>query len=383
VTHLSAPPNDRQKAEFMRKCFIHIGTHRTGTTSIQATLSGRASDLAQHGFLYPKAGIPKVGIPPEKSGHHNIAWELSADHRFRSEDGTIDDLLKEIDESEQDIIISSEDFECAAWRPARFQILTNGLKRRALEVAVVAYLRNQADYAQSLYLTLLQFGYDGTFVDFISSLLDHRAIRWKDWVFGFCYRDLLGQFPPETRIIARSYDQAGSVVADFLKLLGLTPSDFNICSELHANQQPPIGAAFSTFYRNRTGRTLDRPGSWVMPMMARVFDGANMEDQTKERLIASYHQSNCDVESRYGISGLVDITSKESGSVAESTSPAESNIHPCLEDIFSVAMTRLIDEADQAPAEQQSAFLPEINKAALATAYRRGSTQTEANRSRS
>src|SRR5215475_6519782 len=125
----------------MRKCFVHIGTHKTGTTSIQATFGGSPVELAKGGLLYPKSGIP-----PGHFGHHNIAWELSDDSRFDHSFGTICDLLTEIRATDQNIIISSEDLECAAWNRSRFAGLINQLKECGLEVLIVIYLRNQVEY---------------------------------------------------------------------------------------------------------------------------------------------------------------------------------------------------------------------------------------------
>src|SRR3954449_4869255 len=88
----------------MRRCFLHIGTPKTGTSSLQAILSTHQDELRQHGFLYPRAGRVPMGA------HHNISMELSGARRFRSEFGTIEDLLSEIDGTRNDIVLSSEGF---------------------------------------------------------------------------------------------------------------------------------------------------------------------------------------------------------------------------------------------------------------------------------
>jgi hypothetical protein len=55
----------------------------------------------------------KNGIHSPFAGHHNIAWELCGDRRFRPDLGTIDDFFSEIDKSDRNVILSSEDFESA------------------------------------------------------------------------------------------------------------------------------------------------------------------------------------------------------------------------------------------------------------------------------
>jgi hypothetical protein len=337
----------------MRKCFVHIGTHKTGTTSIQAMLAGHRPDLARHGFLYPMAGIPD-GL----FGHHNTAWELMGDHRFRPQNGTVADLLDEVDKSELDLVLSSEDFECAAHDRAAFATFIGALRRRALEVTIVIYLRNQVDYARSLYLELLQHQYDATFDEFVSKVLEHRTIRWKQSVFAFCYREFLKQLPAETNIVVRSYDRMHSVIDDFASILGLSTADLNVHSDLCAQRQLPISGAFAAFYQNRTSNALDAGPPWLLPLIARAFDGpeVGMARVTRERLIAAYHESNHFVESRYGLSGLMDMPRTRLDSAGE--------VVPSLEDIFSATTTHLVEVIVEMQAELEGDLLGGRSRAA-------------------
>ena len=92
----------------MRKCFLHIGTHKTGSTSIQRTLTICPDNLERHGFFYPYRGRGADFV-----AHHNIAWEIIGDARYDSRHGTIGALLREIGRSDQNVILSSEDFSIA------------------------------------------------------------------------------------------------------------------------------------------------------------------------------------------------------------------------------------------------------------------------------
>ena len=57
-----------------RRIILHIGTHKTGSTTIQAGLKANRRMLLRYGIDYPQMGV--VG-----QGHHNIAFDL-ADHRW-------------------------------------------------------------------------------------------------------------------------------------------------------------------------------------------------------------------------------------------------------------------------------------------------------------
>src|SRR5215831_15350027 len=91
----------------MRTCHVHIGTHKTGTTSLQLAMSENAPALLRHGYLYAATGRP-AEVP---TGHHNLAWEITADRRFRPAYGTLEDLIREVRHHSGDVILSSEGFE--------------------------------------------------------------------------------------------------------------------------------------------------------------------------------------------------------------------------------------------------------------------------------
>ena len=143
----------------MRKCFLHVGTHKTATTSIQHFLDSHPQELARSGYLYPRVGRPEEA----RAGHHNIAWEISGDRRFRADYGDGEALIREIADTDHNIIISSEDFECSAHHAGKFGKFIVAIQKLGIRMSVIVYLRSQIDYAESLYCTLLQFGFDQPF----------------------------------------------------------------------------------------------------------------------------------------------------------------------------------------------------------------------------
>lgn len=313
----------------MRKCFLHIGTHKTGTTAIQAQLQQQRDLLIQRGFLYPK-----TGIPDRLSGHHNIAWQLSGDRRFRTELGTVDDLLSEIDQTDRDIILSSEDFECAGDNLGSF---INKLEQRR-KVEVIVYFRDQLSYARSLYLELITLGYTSTFGEFLLEIVEHRMIRWREWVFAFDYSLLINQLPPGTSMVVRP--RQASVIADFLSILGLAPSDVQIDREFRINAQEPISAAIAMLYRNRTGRNLRRDCKTALRAVSGAFDGANVDfsPSDRRRLIASLEASNRWMNERYGLPMLTEPT----GDIVNSSPAPDSRLD--LNSVFSTVTLKLIEE---------------------------------------
>jgi hypothetical protein len=86
--------------------YLHIGTHKTGTSSIQNFLLNNQEYLRERGFLYPTAGRPKIF----SDGHHNLFWALSNHKNYDPNVGAWEELISEIDSSQfQKIIVTSEE----------------------------------------------------------------------------------------------------------------------------------------------------------------------------------------------------------------------------------------------------------------------------------
>lgn len=131
----------------MRKLFIHIGTHKTGTTSVQWYLNRHQSILRAYGTYVPRAGCPSES----SSGHHNIAWTLLRDRRASSSHGCIEALLRELERSRLTrAVVSSEEFEFLAARPDDLAQLDARIRRANWQPVYVLFLRSPGAYAISL-----------------------------------------------------------------------------------------------------------------------------------------------------------------------------------------------------------------------------------------
>ena len=63
-----------------RIAVMHIGSHKTGTASLQSMIARNETYFADQGLFYPAVG--QVG-----DGHHNLAWELNGDERYDPRSG--------------------------------------------------------------------------------------------------------------------------------------------------------------------------------------------------------------------------------------------------------------------------------------------------------
>jgi hypothetical protein len=287
----------------VRTCVIHIGLHKTATTSIQQALTARRQVLQDRDFLYVAAG----SSPLAKGAHANLAWEISADPRFGPEYGTVEDLIAEIsDAPEQHILVSSEDFACAVHNGPRFRAFIQRLQSAALQVSIVVYLRDQADYVVSLYLEMLRQGLDQTFTEFLKPILADGRFEWRAWIFPFDYDKFLARLEAlgGVRVIVRPYENSNGAtpVADFLSLLGLNPADLGVDSTLRLNQRPAIAEAAGLFYANRTGTPLDAADRAAIEALFGLLGQRSLPIARESALkIANrFRESNARVAARHG-----------------------------------------------------------------------------------
>lgn len=160
----------------MKEIVFHIGTHKTGTTTVQYSLHQALArgQLAELGLYYPQAG--RIG----RNGHHNLVYEVASQTRFRENLGGWEALLQELQgRSEDRVVLSSESlsgYRNSPDLPEKCHALAQALGRRA---RVVAYLRPQSAYLESIYAQNAATGY--TSLRFERYLLESIAQRAADY----------------------------------------------------------------------------------------------------------------------------------------------------------------------------------------------------------
>jgi hypothetical protein len=136
---------------------LHIGTHKTGTSSIQGSLAASADRLLEDGILYPRAG--RLRTRPQ---HANLAWEALGEsggpvalgqRGFDTAQGGTEDLLAEVAAVDpRVVIVSSEAFMAD---PLRYEPTDWALRLcerlGVSEVLVLGYARPQWQYIESSY----------------------------------------------------------------------------------------------------------------------------------------------------------------------------------------------------------------------------------------
>lgn len=187
----------------MIKFILHIGRHKTGTTSIQETLSRNRAALADQGIDYPLFRTDAVA-------QHKIATHLtnSTYHHFDDQAAAFAYYKEYIaaranSNSGRVAIFSSEAFQyCDPTFVA--QVFPIG------STQVVAYVRDQASYAISSYC-------QGVRTEKITQPVDDYARAFHVDYFDFAsrWRDVFGEENVEFRVFDTSSLYEHNVVADF------------------------------------------------------------------------------------------------------------------------------------------------------------------------
>lgn len=211
----------------MRKLYLHIGTEKTGTTSLQYFLAENRERLAKLGCWTPGCLL----------GPNHSLLAVCCYDEFRNDDlcrylgiGSADawqqmkqqimyQLSDEINSSGCTYgIVSTEHFQSRLHTESERNRLRNlFIKLGFTDVTVIIYLRDPASLANSHYFTDVAQGYVGSLPGrpdehYFKNLCDHRATI-QNWQGLF----------KECRFIVRLYDADGhgrfSTIDDFLKLI--------------------------------------------------------------------------------------------------------------------------------------------------------------------
>lgn len=107
---------------------VHMGATKTASTYVQKCLARNEDVLRAAGIYLPRAGRRMAS---SNLNHHNLAWQLIEDRRYKPAGGDWSAMLKEVAEADADLVLlSSEAFS----RLAGVEKLSPMFKRRLLEV---------------------------------------------------------------------------------------------------------------------------------------------------------------------------------------------------------------------------------------------------------
>lgn len=215
----------------MKRVFLHIGTHKTGTTAIQKFLASAEGRLREDGVLYPRSGRPAEDHGAQY-GHHLLSWAI---RKKKGVDHYNDwkEVIGEIDAAKEQIaVLSSEDFEtCTDGQIARIAALL-----KDFDVHVVLYLRNPIGFTVSAYKQFVKGGK--------TSIPFNKFIHEWNWTQRCDYSHLVQKWAEKFGvssvhvILFDKFKITRSVEFSFLQLLGLDENYYRTYITAPANVSP-------------------------------------------------------------------------------------------------------------------------------------------------
>jgi hypothetical protein len=209
--------NNIKKQLKPKKLYLHIGFHKTGTTTIQNFLRINSELIEQKDYLYPVSGR-------KYHAHFQLGWGLTPAHvsynrLFPQMDKLWGELAQEISaKSFSNIILSAEAFDLVNEHLPK---LKEYLAR--YETKIIIYLRRQDHLIQSQYgqkIIKPSVKETRSIDDFIKNLLENDILVHYSKLL-----DRWEQFFGKENLIVRIYEKEqlpDGLVADFLNAVGLT-----------------------------------------------------------------------------------------------------------------------------------------------------------------
>ena len=241
-----------------RELVVHIGTGKTGTTSIQNVLARRRGPLSEAGILYPKClgptnheaaavavadfhpGFSTAKAPAVKSANDLPAFRAALRAQLEEEHAERD---------YQKIIVSNEHLyeKVRATRHALlFKELFEGLYSR---ITIVVYLREQTDFASAIYAELVRMG---SVPNPDSFLQQKRTADLLDFAGGIqSWASVFGRENVIPRVFDRSMLIGGDTLEDFLVCADVKKSVLKLGPDLESvlNSRVTLDATKTEFLR--------------------------------------------------------------------------------------------------------------------------------------
>lgn len=282
----------------MKELYIHIGTPKTGTSTIQHFLENNRELLLRKGVYYPK-GIPYNKWGGNESTAGNFAWVT----RIEKSDEELKNILVNMFLIADKVLLSTEHI----WGEVNNKIdFFNNIKLlladMEVEIKVIVYLRKQVDYLESQYRecvrlvlmkeTLLEvFNLDNPILWLVKKNLNYLSVI-----------DDIAYVVGEKNVLVRPYEDCqfknGNIIDDFMFLLNINVNEEFILPV--KNYNPSINNAALEMKRcMNTSSLATRDEMDELSYEILMVDGIEKNNKHFRSLLS--HQQRCDFMENYNL----------------------------------------------------------------------------------
>jgi hypothetical protein len=199
-----------------RVCYIHIGPHKTGTSSIQWFLRENRVELLKYGYFVPECGA-NHGV------HHAIARKLCGQELRTHQQSAAANFVRALDSTPSGaVIISSEALGELLRNRDYAKAFFNRIGELRLEPKLIFFPRNQSQLINSRYAEVVKgFRRCEPFEPFVQGATQRLSLRFSFWI------ELADAFDAELIVCPFTGETiAHGVVPEFLRAIGIDPSQF-------------------------------------------------------------------------------------------------------------------------------------------------------------
>jgi hypothetical protein len=211
------------------KLIIHIGTEKTGTTSIQEFLNNNRVELSKQSVYFLKSPgyknnrkLPRYCMEENRTdswfrenGINTIEARKKFKQEFRAE--LQHELENDIPTSTEIVVCSSEHFHSRLISVDEIKTLKTLFSSKFDDIDVLVYLRKQVDMAVSHYSTHLKCGGTEDIHDFISGRCKPSNHYYNYIALLEMWSEVFGQENIKCRLFSRSGFVEGSLIKDFIR----------------------------------------------------------------------------------------------------------------------------------------------------------------------
>lgn len=219
-------------------CILHIGTEKTGTTTLQHFLYANRKALTEKGFgVLTSIGkgnnrrLVSYGMSETRlNDDYFTALGIATGEQKKEHDDEIETLfeneLLELQKKDcHTILISSEHFHSRCENEEEIQKIKDILIKYFNEIKVVCYLRPQVDMATSLYTTVLRSGSIASFEEFIENHCRVENAYYNYDLLLEKWSNIFGKHSIFPRIFELDKLKNKDLVSDFLNFANLNDTD--------------------------------------------------------------------------------------------------------------------------------------------------------------
>src|SRR6266576_4530018 len=242
----------------MRKriCYIHIGPHKPGSTSIQWFLQENGAELLKHGYFVPESET-------KRGAHHALAEGLAGLDVGEHREPLVARSIAAIAETHaQAIIISSESLEGLFRNRQNTMVFFNRVQELNLQPKLILFPRNQPQWINSSYAsTVKSFRRSDSFESCAFGFAQSPDARFWRWI------ELAETHGAE--LIARPFSKETlrrGVIPEFLQSIGISSSQFR---DRAVRRNEAVGP-FTVSVAREVLRSIGKEMTWLQAKKCKV-----------------------------------------------------------------------------------------------------------------